>query len=236
LYSPNDAGDHVRRFTRWLPQTPSWTGPSPLIDVNEYGAGPLNHVPGSDVGFVAAFEATNTDLAGRSCGETCGMLDQLFTGWTDPSPFSSPTAIYWDRVDYANMSIDGTGNNTIRVPVQSSAYDLTGFATKDDSTQQMWVLLGRQVECKAPCPSTTGTVSISADIAYPYSKTTATATVYQIPNPACTRSWPQACSSQQLTLSGQTQVSNTSIAVQSGHVTVPIPAFADGDAYWITLS
>jgi hypothetical protein len=225
---------------------------SPKMLVNEYDPQFANLLPGWSAGWVAALEQAGVDQADRACwiekagiteaGQSyteCGdgSMDGLFTSTLDTSSATNgltdaplqPTANYWVYRFYAGMSGDVLATST-------SDNTVTALATNDSASQTINILLGRHKSCTAsvnvdctttnapevgaiPTPAAT---EVSVAVAYPYSATSVTASIADVPNQRGPVSQPVA---QQQTL-----------PVVNGTVTVPLPAVSDGDAYTISLA
>lgn len=213
---------------------------SPKIFVNEYDPAYANLLPGWSAGWIAALEQAKVDQANRACWQetsgttsysecTKGSLDGLFTPTLDGQQSEQPQANYWVYRFYAGMQGDvlttSTSDNTV-----------TALATNDPTAQTIELLVGRHKSCTAavnpdcttanapevgaiptPAPAT-----VSIAVAYPYAASTVTATITDIPNVRGAVSQP---------------VSTTlSLPVTNGTVTIPLTAFADGDAYTVVLT
>lgn len=225
---------------------------SPKTFVNEYDPQFANLVPGWSAGWISALESAGVDQANRACwiektgiteaGQSyseCGYgsVDGLFTSTLDtPSSTngltdapSQPDANYWVYRFYAGM----TGN---LLPTTTSDNTVTALATNDSSTQTMSILLGRHKSCtpsvNVDCTTTLApetaaiptppSTPVSVSVAYPYSATSVTASIADVPNQRGPVSQPVA---QQQTL-----------PVVNGTVTISLPAVSDGDAYTISLT
>ena len=218
--------------------------PTPKMFVNEYGAQFANLLPGWSAGWIAALEGARVDAADRACwNEHAGVLengtsysecgagsvDGLFTSQYDPNPYQ-PDANYWVYRYYAQMAGDVIGTTT-------TDNTLTALATRDDATSTLDVLVGRHESCTpavnpADCTTalapevasipTPASAPVGITINYPYSATTVSAVVTEIPNQRGAVSEP----------SGQQQI----VPVTNGVVSVTLPAVADGEAYTVTLT
>jgi hypothetical protein len=225
---------------------------SPKTFVNEYDPQFANLLPGWSAGWIAALEQAGVDQADRACwmekaGITeagtlysecgSGSVDGLFTSTLDTSSTTNgltdaplqPMANYWVYRFYAGM----TGNV---LSTTTSDNTVTALATNDSTTQTISILLGRHMSCTPTVnvDSTTANApevasiptppasAVSVAVAYPYSATSVTANIGDIPNQRGPVSQPMP---QQETL-----------PVVDGTVTVPLPTVSDGDAYTISLT
>lgn len=219
-------GDHVTRMRRLLRQFPSLG--SPMLMVDEYGPPQNFNEPGWAAGEIASMEYAGAAEASRTCYQ-CGYgLDNLFynsTNWdasaTQPYDLNYdeyvPAPSYWVYQFYGNMG--GT-----RVETSSDYTDLYAFATRDDSTSTIQVLAGRALRSSVCCNGGVdqSPASVDVEVSWPYGGTAADATVDLIPNG-------------QLALAAPIPVLAGALPVSNGVVTIPLPNFADGDAYTITL-
>jgi hypothetical protein len=229
LESPIYLADHVARARRLLDRYPTLGHPE--IQVNEFATPQNRHEPGWDVGWIAGVERSDADAAIRSCGmgiDAAGTFDECAegVGGLFGRDNSTPSALYWVHRFYADMV--GT-----RVGSSSAQTDLYSFATRDDGSATMRVLVGRAKSCRyTTCPDGKPALvpprEVKVQVAYPYPASYGSTggvmtTVQVIPNQVGTVSAPTAVSVGRMPLVG-------------GVVTVSIPSFADGEAYTIVLS
>lgn len=249
--------DEVTRVRNLLNEYPSLLPAS--VEVNEVG-GPGNYnvnpavpgnelIPGWAAGTIAAIEYSGASGANLSCWPVTykwmGLLseswDQCKRGMdgllidsdfqqnsqqTDDSV--TPEAIYWVYQYYASMA----GNV---LPTSSSVTDISAFATRDDTTSIVKVLLGRHKRCSVntsvdpACPAGGSSVAVPVDISWPYAGSTVTYTLQQIPDKGSGLGGPEPSSSLPTASQGAANV-------VGGNVTISIPTFADGDAYELTIA
>jgi hypothetical protein len=218
--APEAIVEHVARARALLQARPSLG--KPLIFINEYGASSTHLLPGWMAGNIAALEQANVDQANRSCWGGVECFEPALDGLLTPDG-TQTRAVYWVAAAYGTM----TGR---RVPVSTTQDGVTGFATFDPATSTVRVLLGRHESCTAqtnpycdqPATATPAPVAVVATIKIA-TRNGLRVAVARIPNVSGPVGLPQ-------------QVSTTSVLPARGVVTVPLPAFADGDAYVITLS
>jgi hypothetical protein len=218
--APEAIVEHVARARALLQARPSLG--KPLIFINEYGASSTHLLPGWMAGNIAALEQANVDQANRSCWGGVECFEPALDGLLTPDG-TQTRAVYWVAAAYGTM----TGR---RVPVSTTQDGVTGFATFDPATSTVRVLLGRHESCTAqtnpycdqPATATPGSVAVAVTIKIA-SRNGQRVAVARIPNVSGPLGLPQ-------------QVSTTTVLPAQGVVTVPLPAFADGDAYVITLS
>jgi hypothetical protein len=218
--APEAIVQHVARARALLQARP--TLGKPLIFINEYGASSTHLVPGWMVGNIAALEEANVNQANHSCWGGVECFEPALDGLLTPDG-TQTRAVYWVAAAYGAM----TGR---RVPVSTTQDGVTGFATFDPATSTVRLLLGRHVSCTArtnpyceePASATPGPVGVAVTIKIA-SSNRQQVTIARIPDVSGPLGLPQ-------------QVSTTTVTPTQGVVEVPIPAFADGDAYVITLS
>jgi hypothetical protein len=255
LNTPNAVGDAVTRVRNLLDQYPDLAPAQ--IEVSEFGTGQSfsngnlqqpqagsGMIPGWQAGFIAAFEHANVSSVTMGCWpvyyglfnltkyDTCGKgFDGLLGDDNQgPSPNTmdpavGPQAIYWVYKFYGSMT--GT-----RVVTTSDASDLSAFATRDDATSSMKVLLGRAQRCSIDggrdpgCPANGNPATVSLQICWPYGGSTVKYSLQHIAN-------------QGLGLGGLYNPADPTsgrVAVSGGMVTIPISGVPDGDAYTLVLT
>jgi hypothetical protein len=136
-----------------------------------------------------------------------------------------PQAVYSVHRAYADM----TGN---RVPTASTDPYVTAFATNDPAASTVQVLLGREQSCtpavRSDCPEFSSPAPPPTDVQL------------RVNLP---RSWPRAATVRveripNVTgpLPGPLPVAAVPVTLGPGWVSIPISAFADGDAYVVTVA
>lgn len=203
-------------------------GNPPMI-LQEYASQPTQPIPGWDVAYLAAIARSGFEFAGRSCWSSdCGdgALDGLLTSYG-----LAKTAEYWERLFYAHMA----GQT---VPVSSSDPNLTGLGTVDRTERRISVLLGRdescaqQSWCDAEFPAGSRPAAAVPAVVRVHVPWTSPATSIQLgtigfqvgPEPTAPVPVPVADAV-------------VTPALGSGEwVSFPIPAWADGAAYTLTIS
>ena len=232
LDSPKFASDHITRARTLIASRPGLGNPK--LFVNEYSPGDSHLIPGWQVGFISAFEASNVDEASRACWivgltQECKMgFDGLLTG-----DDQHPQAAYWVYRAYAQMVGE-------RVAVSSPADDISAFATRLQTATSLNVLLGRHVNCGQPprpnrnvtnmppdtCPENTSSharaANIDLSINVPFGLTSIHVTAQRIPNARGAMSSLPAAFTPSFTFSG-------------GVAHVHLTNVADGDAYAVSV-
>jgi hypothetical protein len=204
------------------------------VFVDEFSSYTSAEVPGWTAGWLASLESGNVDEANRACWTVTSQAKQTYDeckgGVVDGvltynARYGQPN--FWVNHGYAAM----TGN---RVTTTTSDQAVTAFATKNDATSQMSVLLGRHQTCTAgvvlnpPCNQPTSATpppaSVKMTLNYPYAAQTATVNVSRVPNAG-------------VTSGGISPVSETpmSLPVTNGVVTFTVPKVADGEAYMVQV-
>ena len=207
---------------------------------NSYGecgteacSGATANLTGALAGLVSS-PCLGSQVVGGSCSKSTpnpsGTLDGLFSSPCLGSQALQPNGNYWVYRYYAGM-------NGERVTSDTSDQTLTAFATKNDAAQEMQVLVGRHETCTPAAnpfdcsPESKDDIAMlpvpapamaSITVRYPYTPTSVRVSIAHIPN----SSGPV----------GQPNPVTQMLPVANGMVTIPISAFADGDAYTITIT
>jgi hypothetical protein len=213
---------HVQEVRALIAARPSLGNPE--IHINEYSPEATRRIPGWSVGYIEAMERANVDQANLACFwaldqgpgfSTCdrGVMDDLIR--TD----GTPHAAYWVHRAYAEMQ----GGR--RLATGSTDPNITAFATTNGATVQ--ALVGRSQGCTFSrafaCPAAPAApVSHEVALRLP-SGTNATVTLERIANVPATSP-------------GLEPVSTQVLPVVGGVVRIPIPSFADGDAYRVKVT
>jgi hypothetical protein len=226
---PQIIQDHVAKAQSLIAQRPSLGGPQ--VFINEYGLHMSSVIPGWAVGNLAALETSHVGGAGLAC-------------WSDQS--------YWGATynDCANptldglFNLDGTGHRSnyyvyqayagmagAAVPVTTSDDSISGLATANPTARTVQALVGRHLTCLVSVnpncgqPSTwvATPVATSISVKLPWAATTAQVTVSQIP-----ATWQ--------IVNAPTVAFQGTVAVNNGVASIPIAAFADGDAYTVSVT
>jgi hypothetical protein len=260
LNSPNAVADRVNRMRNLLAQYPTLLPAD--IEVNEFATpNAFNGVsrpypgtqmmPGWEAGYISSFEQSNVDSASLACwaesfpiGSVWSAYDQCAKGFGgllgDDNRVGSanqmdsavgPQAIYWVYRFYGSM-------NGVRVATSSQTTDLTSFATRDDSTGTLKVLIGRHKRCSVftardpGCPAGGGAANVLVRVAWPYLGTAVRYTLQQIPDTGEGLGGP--CPTLPAPSTGIAGL--TGGLLVGGTATIRIPTFSDADAYTLTLS
>jgi hypothetical protein len=259
LNTPDLVGDQVNRLRNLLAQYPSLE-PAQII-VDEFGSGTTYNelgqaipgdqlMPGWQVGFISAFEQSNVSFAGLACwpvyygalnlnmyNECNKGFDGLFVDDNNPSAPNTlddnvtPQAIYWVYAFYGSMTgltrVEATAVNS------TTAYDLSAFATRNDSNDTMRILVGRHNQCSSDtnrdpvCPAVGQPESVTLQITWPYAGSSFSYSLQHIPDIGNGLGGAEA--SLPTAVTGVAQL-------QNGVGSVTIPSFADGDAYTLVLT
>ncbi len=214
--------NHVDALRGMLTQWPSLGHPAILL--NEYVQLRDLNVPGWVTGYISAMERGNVDEANVTCGlgnEVANCYAGTLGGMLS-TDHTTPRAAWWVHRLYAEMT--GT-----RVDVTSSVFGLSGFATS--SSSGMRILLGRHQSCTAaanwrcdePASATPPATPLTIAVRVGGGDRMARVSVQRIPNttddvPALPPAGEQA------------------VPIQGGVARVQVPQFADGEAYFVTVS
>jgi hypothetical protein len=222
---PESIPGHVAELRQMVAARPSLG--RPLVFVNEYMYSANIDVPGWRVGYMAALEQSNVDLASMSCPLTTATdkgcyepnLDRLLD-----SDGSTPRPGYWVVQSYAGMS--GT-----HVATWTSDMHLSAFATKASQFGPVHVLLGRHQsctpavnpQCREPLSATPAPVDLTVAVRVGGLDRQAVVSVVRIADVNATMPAPEA-------------PHFINVPVRGGVARVPVARFADGDAYALTVS
>ncbi len=215
--------DHVseaRRLIAGLPQLGN-----PKIFINEYGMPEVQTIPGWDVAYLAALTDAGVNSADRACWGTCASpsLDGLLT----LAGLSTPT--YYERLVYAATS----GN---MIATTSSVDSVNALGSFNSATGVLTALIGRGVGCSQnatcaanwPAALDAAPTSVTVTITVPWTSGTAALALSDFEGQTDTA------------VTAPTPVDSTATVVPNGSgggtVTFSIPAFADGDAYGLSLT
>ncbi|HET6873160.1 MAG TPA: hypothetical protein VFH70_00180 [Acidimicrobiales bacterium] len=199
----------------------------PAMFLDEYGAPWNQPIPGWDVGFLQAIEASGINYSVRSCWDGCHMstLNGLLTS------AQQTTAEYFNRVTYARMS----GS---RISVNSTDPAIAALGSISSSSQQVVAMIGRMVGCASPSwcnrypsfgPAGVRPETVGVKIIVPWSTAGTKVSLTLDPFvPGSSLGAPQTVSPQNISLSPG----------GSGRelLTFDIPSFADGSAYNVVVT
>ena len=223
---PSSVVIHVQRLRQLLAERPSVGRPA--IIINEYDSVADHLIPGWAVAWIDALEQAGIDQANRSCWHQPDVYGKMVSECTEGSvdglfvPGSGlPEAIYNVHRAYAQMT--GT-----RLVTSSTSPGVSLVASRDDGAGRLTVLVGRhesctaavRVDCNEPASATPGPAAVLLVVQTPW--TVSSVDVQRVANIAGVAPVPQT-------------VSHSSVG-RGGSLGIPIPAFADGDAYVITLT
>jgi hypothetical protein len=223
---PEAIPGHVAKMRQMLQARPQLG--HPLIFVNEYMYPENIDVPGWRVGYMAALEQANVDIASMSCPlSTPGdkgcfepSLDRLLE-----NDGNTPRPGYWVVLSYANM----LGQ---RVATWSSDPHLSAFATRiSTSGGPVQVLLGRHVSCTTavnpqchdPLSATPPPVNLTVAVRVGGSNRSAVVTIEHFPDANRSMQTPEA-------------PKFVTVPVVNGVARVPVNNFTDGEAYALTVA
>lgn len=242
-----DIGNHVATAKALLAK--HLTLGSPKIVINEFGAYDRWAVPGWQAGALAVLESSGVDFAAHTCQSTKnanGPSPQGGNCFAQPSTLdglvgtdgSSTYAIYWVGAAYGAMTYDSVrGVRASVVSSSSSSPNVGVFATREDATSTVSVLVGRNETClgsltagNQDCASTagppSGVVDVPLTVTFPY------AAPYGVHVSVNRISFPP----NNLYLAAPVPVANATVTVVNGQELITLPQVADGDALTVTLS
>ncbi|HEX3899493.1 MAG TPA: IPT/TIG domain-containing protein [Mycobacteriales bacterium] len=214
---PQAIENEAEEVRELIAENPGIGSPKIFVDENTSGSG--SAIPGFTAGYFAAEDQAGVDEANRSCWHSCtANLGGLLNADGNPNPN------YWAMADYGSMM--GT-----RVDSEVSDLNLSSLAVTDTSGTTR-VLLGRHQTCSQPTtgsgycsgPSTLApAVPTTVQVALSSSAPAAAVTVQEIPNSLADMTTAPATTTQ-------------AVPIVNGLVSVSIPSFGDGEAYFLTVT
>ena len=223
---PEAIPGHVARLRQMLAARPQLG--HPLIFVNEYMYPANIDVPGWRVGYVAALEQANVDVASMSCPLSTPGDDGCFEPSLDrllENDGSTPRPGYWVMAFYANM----LGQ---RLATWSSDQHLSAFATRlSAGSGPVQVLLGRHVTCTTavnplchdPLSQTPPPVNLTVAVRVGGGDRSAVVAIQHIPDANRSMLLPET-------------PKLSTVPIVGGVARVPVNNFTDGEAYAITVT
>ncbi|HWE66478.1 MAG TPA: hypothetical protein VG298_07525 [Acidimicrobiales bacterium] len=223
--APSTLEDHVAEARSLIAARPSLGNPQ--IFINEYALPEVQLIPGWDVGYLAALTTAGVNSASRACWSNNCMsptLDGLLG-----SDGVTPQNSYWDRMIYASMS----GN---MVTTTSTSDFVSALGSYDSTTGAVTGLIGRGVGCNQeswctttwPSSTLAAPTAVTVTVTVPWSSGTAKISLTDVPGQTIGNTPAPA-----------PVLSTAPIAPTgsgTGTITVTIPAFADGDAYGLSIT
>jgi hypothetical protein len=221
---PEAIPSHVAKVRQMLTVRPALG--NPLVFINEYMYPANIDVPGWRVGYMAAMEQANVDLASMSCPLTTATDKGCFEPNLDrllENDGSTPRPGYWVVQAYATMA--GT-----HVATWTSDIHLSAFATRVGTSGPVQVLLGRHQSCttavnplcRDPLSATPAPVDLTVAVRVGGSDRQAVVSVSHIPDANRSMLVPEA-------------PRFLNVPVRDGVARVPLANFADGEAYALTV-
>jgi hypothetical protein len=202
------------------------------IFINEYSAKETHLIPGWAIGWISSLESAGVAEAGLACWHEPDVQGRRVTECGDGSldgllqPGSGlPQSLYWVYRLYAQMP-------GLRVSTSASDAATTAYATYDERTGQIRVLIGRhagctatvRADCRQPSGATPPPEPVTLRIRAPGGWGAAVITTLRIPN--VTGPLPAPVSS------GGRIIPASALDVAIGGPS----GFADGDGYAVTAA
>ena len=221
FYSLYDTERHIKEMRDSLDVRPY--AENVEIQITEY-SGPENaQVPGSNVGYLNAFENSPVDWVNKACWDYTDGVNSWSSCWQGYNGLfwhdeTSPLPLYWTLRAYAALQGSKLGTT-------STDSSLSAIACNDLMNTEIRVLVGRHQSnlWNAPAPDKIVTVQIEN---YPYLMDgTIPVTIQRIPNQNIYTPMTEPMLYFQ-----------NSLSVSGGSLSIPIPSFQDGDAYYIYLN
>lgn len=222
--SPEDMPLHTQQFRDSLAVRP-WAG-TPQIHIQEYGNPNNRLIPGWAVGWLHYFEKAEVDWASRGCfneSDGINIWDDCWDGLSGMYMEDGITTqpLYWVHRAYGEM------DNANRLTTTSTQPRTVAMAEKNDTDQEIKILVGRYDSNYQGSPNAPATVNIRIRN-YPYgSNSTQTLVIQRIPAQSTIYSEP---------LSSPITVTNSTVNFLGDSVLVSLSGFADGDAYIVYIN
>ena len=228
---PDSLPNHTNNFKNRILLNPLWGNPE--IHINEYSPQQTNQIPSYRLAWLYYLEQNNVDWANTACwnnfdGTTnwsnCNVgLNGLF--WHDEQ---SPLPAYWVTRAYAEMQ------NGKRIFCNNSAAKTLALSSKTNSLQEMRILIGRfySIDNGTFLPGDVGKDSSNVSITisnYPYLTNGSVPLIIQkIPKGNLVF--------QNSPLNSPITYYTGTVSVTGGVITITLPNFRDGDAYYAYLN
>jgi hypothetical protein len=228
--SPEVIRDHAQEVEQLISESPGIGKPALYVDENISPSGQFS--PGWQAGYLAEEDHAGVAMASRTCwpypGDTSSQsivadcfgptLDTLFAKGTQ-----TPLVSFWVLADYATM-------NGTKLWSASTDPALSELAVTDGAGTTS-ILLGRHQTCSGwtagygACPVTVPPppIATTINLLVPSGATSATVQVQELPDTLNAMATAPASALQTVRVSG-------------GVATLTLPAVADGEAYFITVS
>ncbi len=226
---PEIIGDHVAEARRLITERPALGVPA--VWVNEYGQHIDYAIPGWTLGDIAAIEAAAVDRAGRSCWPEQAPGGALSNDCATPTldgvlsmDGSTPRANYWVYASYAAMvgRLVASGSSDAAISV---------LAARDDGSERVQAMVGRHVSClpssnpscTRPDAVTVAPVPVAVDVRVPWATATAEVSIARV-----SPTWDPVPT--------LPTIFHGAVPVAAGHLSLALPAVADGEVYLITVA
>lgn len=230
-YSWHEFGDfpeqmpaHTQQFRDSLLVRP-WAG-TPEIHIQEYGDPNNRLVPAWAVGWLHYFEQAKVDWASRGCfneSDGVNIWDDCWDGLSGMYMQDGITTqpLYWVHRAYGDLG------NTTRITTTNTQPRTVAMAGKNDSNQEMKLLVGRYSSIYQGIPDPSANVNIRIRN-YPYgANSTQPILVQRIPAQSSVYSQP---------LSAPITIINSMVNFIGDSALINLAGFADGDAYVIYIN
>jgi hypothetical protein len=223
--TPQDLLQQSAEVRTLIAENPAIGNPQLFVDENSSAAGQFS--PGWEAGYMAADDGAGVALAGRSCwaypenpaASYCfgPYLDELL------NLDGQPNASFWVMADYGAM-------NGTRDWSESTDANLSTLAVTDPSGETR-LMIGRHQTCSGwtaglgACPAVVPPLTVPAtiNVLVPGGATSANVTVQEVQD---TRS----------DMGAAPATVTSTVAVNGGDAIVSLPKFADGEAYFVTVT
>lgn len=227
--NPHRLVEHVALAREMIAARPSLG--SPEIGINEYTGYQVTDVPGWIAGYIAALEEADVEQAAKACWHEPSGANQCFDGMLDGlvgRDGTTPRSGYWVYRAYADMV-----GARVPVTVPTSAQAFSAFATRDDASKELRVLLGRhETTCSAApaigCAPRTAPApgNVAVDVKVPWALDEVAVTLQRLAAPAVNLS---------SNTSGFQDAGALRLPVVDGIVRVVVSGIGDGDAWQLLV-
>ena len=215
--------DEAEEARTLIAENPGIGNPVLFVDENSSAAGLFS--PGWEAGYLAEEDLAGLAMAGRSCWpypgeESDGCYSPNLSQLLDPNGL--PLASFWTMADYTSMAGERVWSNGTDLNLDSLAATSSSGVTS--------ILLGSHQTCSYStatgeyCGQTSAAPprSTTVNVLVPQAATTAQVSVQEIPDES--GAVPDA-----------PPTTTTVQTVTNGLVSITIPAFQDGESYFLTI-
>jgi hypothetical protein len=229
---PQNIRDDVATVRTLIAENPGIGSPQIFVDENSSPAG--QQIPGFTAGYLAEQDRAGVDEANRSAWPTADHWSSPVE--TNPDTFGpslgllvnrtgQPNNNYWVMADYASMNGDqvrsATSDDTISSLAVRDVDGKTRLLLGRHQTCAQWIVTARY--CNGPSSAPDSGRPTAIQVLVPKGASTAHVTVQRL-----AASMADSATAPAATVSD--------VSVQNGVVTINVPAFRDGEAYFLEVT